>query len=99
MVRSNPCFGAIGLDSHGLHGWIAHRTAWDKADILHRDISASNIMININPETPGSLEVLLNDWDLCQWKEDSLKSATQPAGRSVRVMSHPRLDSGLIVDI
>lgn len=84
-----------GVRSHGCYDLLAHREAWDKAGILHSDISTANIMININPENPKRVEVLLNDWDLCKWKDDKSEGPTQPTGRSVRVMPYNLLDSGL----
>ncbi|EKM57029.1 uncharacterized protein PHACADRAFT_142121 [Phanerochaete carnosa HHB-10118-sp] len=56
---------------------IAHRIAWEKAKILHNNVSAANIMINAETD-----EGFLNDWDLCKFKED-LKNkipASQPGG-------------------
>ncbi|KIP08662.1 hypothetical protein PHLGIDRAFT_126863 [Phlebiopsis gigantea 11061_1 CR5-6] len=58
----------------------AHRSAWELAEILHRDISVGNIMINV--ESSDKPEGFLNDWDLCKYAEDLRKPTTQPAGRS-----------------
>ncbi|GJE87421.1 hypothetical protein PsYK624_035040 [Phanerochaete sordida] len=44
---------------------IAHRMAYKKAGILHRDVSMSNILINID-----KTEAFLNDWDLCKYNSD-----------------------------
>lgn len=57
----------------------AHDGAWNKAGVLHRDLSWNNILIDIRTELP-----FLNDWDLAKWKEDLEKGATLP-GRSVSV--------------
>ncbi|TFK92770.1 hypothetical protein K466DRAFT_195010 [Polyporus arcularius HHB13444] len=49
---------------------IAHRDAWKKARVLHRDVSVSNIMIY--EEGRGSYVVrygMLCDWDLCKYQE------------------------------
>ena len=63
----------------------AHRDAWEKGGVLHRDVSVGNIMINVEPGPDGKTQGFLTDWDICKWKEDLLKSrsATQPAGVSV----------------
>lgn len=44
---------------------IAHRMAWEGAEILHNNVRAANIMINAETN-----EGFLNDWDLCKYKED-----------------------------
>lgn len=62
---------------------IAHQDAWEKARVLHRDISAKNILLHINSKTAsdGSNTIaFLNDWDLCRYEKE-LGSATQ-YGRS-----------------
>lgn len=61
---------------------LAHRKAWEKAKILHRDVSVGNIMINVESATKEP-DGFLNDWDLCKFVEDFSKPAAQPAGRSV----------------
>jgi hypothetical protein len=53
--------------------------AHEKADILHRDFSDSNVMIS--PERTG----FLNDWDLCRHKD------TLRARRKNRTVSDPEL--------
>ncbi|KAA1473553.1 hypothetical protein DENSPDRAFT_279655 [Dentipellis sp. KUC8613] len=48
----------------------AHEDAWCKAAVLHRDISVNNILIF--EEGKGkeiSRKGILNDWDLCKYKE------------------------------
>ena len=47
---------------------IAHEMAWTKAQVLHRDISASNILIWEDPKT-GERVGILSDWDLCKYAE------------------------------
>ncbi|KAJ3485949.1 hypothetical protein NLI96_g4578 [Meripilus lineatus] len=42
----------------------AHKAAWEKAGVLHRDISPGNILITENGRG------ILNDWDMCKYKED-----------------------------
>ncbi|KAI0649737.1 hypothetical protein C8Q79DRAFT_1006084 [Trametes meyenii] len=63
----NVLFGAL----------FTYQFAWEKAEILHRDISASNILIYDAPT--GSLGVLA-DWDLAKTKDRlSNQNATQPS--------------------
>ncbi|KAI0073858.1 hypothetical protein K474DRAFT_1602653 [Panus rudis PR-1116 ss-1] len=50
-----------------LGGLLGHQQAWEKALILHRDISDGNILIV--GENPDSVGILI-DWDLCKYKED-----------------------------
>ena len=44
---------------------VAHYDAWNKAHVLHRDVSMGNILIDVNTETG-----FLNDWDLCKYREE-----------------------------
>ncbi|KAL4247544.1 hypothetical protein ABKN59_007356 [Abortiporus biennis] len=48
---------------------IAHYMAWTDAEVLHRDISPNNIMIDEDAETNEEMAFLI-DWDLCRYKED-----------------------------
>ena len=57
----------------------AHWEAYDEKGVLHRDISASNIMIDAKTG-----EGLLVDWDLSKYREELHNAAAQPGGRSVR---------------
>ncbi|KAI0070371.1 hypothetical protein K474DRAFT_818883 [Panus rudis PR-1116 ss-1] len=47
---------------------IAHSDAWERAQILHRDISQNNIIISIKQDTSGRKLAtgLLIDWDLAK---------------------------------
>ncbi|KAA1470504.1 hypothetical protein DENSPDRAFT_849597 [Dentipellis sp. KUC8613] len=54
------------------NSYEAHRQAWEKAKILHCDVSMDNIMINV--ETGRGL---LIDWDLCKDEGELDKGATQ----------------------
>ncbi|KAI0730466.1 hypothetical protein C8Q76DRAFT_714887 [Earliella scabrosa] len=49
----------------------AHRDAWTRAGVLHRDISVANIMIWEYLDEEGSLlrASRLNDWDICEYAE------------------------------
>ena len=56
----------------------AHWEAWEKAGILHRDVSANNIMIDLNTD-----HGLLLDWDLSKPRDQVGLGAAQPDGRTV----------------
>ncbi|KAI0672141.1 hypothetical protein C8Q78DRAFT_728722 [Trametes maxima] len=61
-----------------LQALCAHSLAWTSADIMHRDVSASNILIHDTPDGP-SLGILA-DWDLAKTKRLlSNQKATQPS--------------------
>ncbi|TBU54133.1 hypothetical protein BD310DRAFT_828649 [Dichomitus squalens] len=49
----------------------AHRDAWEKAGVLHRDVSYNNILIYVTKNDEGKdIHVgLLVDWDLSKYKE------------------------------
>ncbi|GJE86480.1 hypothetical protein PsYK624_025600 [Phanerochaete sordida] len=47
------------------HAMTGHKEAWEKAGVLHRDISTGNIMIDI-----ATGRGFLNDWDLPAYAED-----------------------------
>lgn len=55
--------------------FLAHKQAWLSANVLHRDISPGNILINHDGTA------LLVDWDLSKYREDLDKPASQH-GRS-----------------
>lgn len=61
-----------------------HQEAWEKAKILHRDISVNNILVDVNSSTGGGTGFLI-DWDLCESREDMGKEATQN-GRTVSTL-------------
>ncbi|TFY60828.1 hypothetical protein EVG20_g7274, partial [Dentipellis fragilis] len=52
----------------------AHREAWGKAGILHGDVSVSSIMIDVRTG-----KGFLNDWDMCKYRDELEKGATQHA--------------------
>ncbi|KAI0634546.1 hypothetical protein C8Q77DRAFT_1073101 [Trametes polyzona] len=56
-----------------------HRTAWEKAGILHRDVSVGNILLydDITENGEERVQVLLSDWDLAKTKEQLGRKATQ----------------------
>ena len=64
--------------------YAAHQDAWEKAHILHRDVSMGNILINVETGTG-----FLNDWDLCKYKDELDKPASQHV-RSVSASSKQR---------
>ncbi|RPD52347.1 hypothetical protein L227DRAFT_514951, partial [Lentinus tigrinus ALCF2SS1-6] len=48
----------------------AHKRAWEKAGVLHRDISVGNILILENGRGSNRKRTaILCDWDLCKYKE------------------------------
>lgn len=70
----------IALSNYG----EGHKDAWEKAGILHCDISAGNIMINVDT-TPDKPLGILVDWDMCKYKEDLLLDARTPRATGVSV--------------
>ena len=66
--------------------FLGHQQAWEKAGILHRDVSIANILIDVE-SPPGESTAFLNDWDLCKTKEqlEEQTEPSQPAGVSVSV--------------
>ncbi|KAI0090084.1 hypothetical protein BDY19DRAFT_938336 [Irpex rosettiformis] len=63
----------------GLQG---HEEAWTKAGILHRDISAGNILsvVDQDDETDENRRGILNDWDVCKYKSE-MNDAPLECGR------------------
>lgn len=64
--------------------------AWEKAGILHRDVSVANIMIDVDSPSGKSFG-FLNDWDHCKYKadlDDPLINATQSVGIPVSTYQH-----------
>ncbi|PIL34297.1 hypothetical protein GSI_03072 [Ganoderma sinense ZZ0214-1] len=56
----------------------AHKDAWEKAGVLHRDISFNNILIHEVVEDKKTVRKgILSDWDLSKYKEDMM-SGTEP---------------------
>ncbi|OBZ73849.1 hypothetical protein A0H81_06455 [Grifola frondosa] len=53
---------------------VAHQQAWEKAGVLHRDISDGNVLIYDGSSGPVGI---LNDWDLARYKEELMKPAIQ----------------------
>ncbi|KAI0089087.1 hypothetical protein BDY19DRAFT_906019 [Irpex rosettiformis] len=72
--------GLITIVSHALEG---HDDAWNKAKILHRDISVNNIMfvVSQDEETTREMNGILIDWDLCKERDELNNNRTQN-GRS-----------------
>ncbi|TFY71231.1 hypothetical protein EVG20_g1774 [Dentipellis fragilis] len=78
----------------------AHRQAWERAKILHRDVSAGNIMIDVKTGRG-----LLIDWDLCKTEAELKKGATQPMRSgtwmymSATLLQYPRKPNELCDDL
>ena len=63
--------------------FLGHQQAWVKAGVLHRDVSVANILIDVE-SAPGVPRAILNDWDLCKYKEQ-LEIPSSIPGVSVSV--------------
>ncbi|KAI0334154.1 hypothetical protein GY45DRAFT_1270329 [Cubamyces sp. BRFM 1775] len=48
-----------------LEAIFGHFEAWQKAGVLHRDVSIGNILIDVDTN-----DAFLNDWDLCKYREE-----------------------------
>ncbi|KAL4252369.1 hypothetical protein ABKN59_004888 [Abortiporus biennis] len=76
----NLCtYVAQAMDGHG--------RAWVDAEVIHRDVSPENILIDEDPEggSRDTPEGFIHDWDLCKYKEElnagpaqSVRSGTWP---------------------
>ncbi|GJE97853.1 hypothetical protein PsYK624_140750 [Phanerochaete sordida] len=63
------------------HAAIGHYEAWTKAGVLHRDVSLSNMLIDV--ESPRKrLRCFLTDWDLCRYLEDYHQDLPSSPARS-----------------
>lgn len=63
----------------------AHKSAWEKLRILHRDVSIGNIMINVSKRTKRRLlEGVLGDWDMAKEHFDDETPSPRREGRVVR---------------
>ena len=65
----------------------AHQLAWEQAKILHRDVSAGNILI-YDPDDSADVDAtdtrgLLADWDLAQTEKELLAVVATRATRCV----------------
>ena len=56
---------------------LAHKEAYEKAKILHRDISCGNILIDKNGRG------LLIDWDMCKRLDNEHANKTRQSERTV----------------
>lgn len=54
----------------------AHQEAWENAEILHRDVSVGNILVDIASKDFNAPRAVLSDWDLSAPK-GMLRTATQ----------------------
>ena len=65
--------------------YLGHKDAWEKAGILHRDISSNKIMFVVDQDQETTTEPygIMNDWDImCIRKSDLAMGRTQK-GRPV----------------
>lgn len=61
---------------------IAHQEAWEKSQVLHRDISLGNILIDVE-STLKRPRGLLADWELCKYRHELSKDPTPPGRQLV----------------
>ncbi|RPD57226.1 hypothetical protein L226DRAFT_489397 [Lentinus tigrinus ALCF2SS1-7] len=79
---------------------LAHRDAWEKAKILHRDISVGNILIH-----PRTKRGILIDWDQCRLQCELAHGPTEPDRtgtwpfRSALSLAYPRKPPRLSDDL
>lgn len=57
--------------------FVAHKEAYEKARLIHRDISAGNILLVRSLES-GNWEGMLNDWELAKSISETDDTARQP---------------------
>ncbi|TFY58750.1 hypothetical protein EVG20_g8035 [Dentipellis fragilis] len=73
-----------------------HQEAWEDAEILHRDVSAGNIMIDVQTGRG-----FLTDWDLCKFKDEfgqPDRAGTWPY-MSAYLLQYPRKPNELCDDL
>ncbi|KDQ59768.1 hypothetical protein JAAARDRAFT_46404 [Jaapia argillacea MUCL 33604] len=84
---------------------IAHRDAYEQLSVLHRDVSAGNILIVPGPgHLPGSPAIrrgMLNDWELCKKLNQSSNSTDEDAelGQDNRVGTWAFMSGLLVLDV
>lgn len=95
--------GSFELISYVFHAYMGHQEAWEKAGVLHHDVSIGNILIDVI-----SGYGFMNDWDLAKYREDLEKGAkaSEPAGvsgtwpfKSALALQFPRKPAELADDI
>lgn len=59
-----------------------HWEAWEHAEVLHRDLSPGNILIDVD-SPKDDLTGFLTDWDMCKYKKDLVTNVQALPGRSV----------------
>lgn len=62
------------------HALLGHRDAWEKAKVLHRDVSIGNIMIDVESSEEDPRGMLI-DWDVCRY-EDEPSTSEQLGGQT-----------------
>ncbi|KAH9008067.1 hypothetical protein EDB84DRAFT_1572373 [Lactarius hengduanensis] len=84
---------------------IAHRDAYEKCGVLHRDISANNILLTECPRFEGGL---LIDWDLCKMVDpgDPMAGGARQSTRTgtwqfmaADLIENPKINQTFIHDI
>lgn len=76
-TRYHNC-SASALDADVSSRLLGHQDAYEKAKVLHRDISAKNILIN-----PLTQMGLIIDWDLAKHMDTDGELQSSQSGRSV----------------
>lgn len=55
-----------------------HQLAWERAGVLHNDVSVGNIMLDAEAP-PNRPRGFLTDWDSCKYEEDLAQSGSSYA--------------------
>ena len=89
-VACSECF-SLGSGTRWTHAGLVHRWLYERAGILHRDLSLNNIMYRI---IDGKVHGVLTDYDLASWKA-SLTSNYQKTSQQ-RTGTPPFMANGLL---
>lgn len=81
-MLSKVCICSVYIERLADDDGLGHKDAWEKARILHRDVSFNNILILETVSPDGSLKRkgVLSDWELSKYREnmETGKGPTQP---------------------